>query len=306
MSNKRIPQFTIHSVPQLHQLMGFGKPGHPLISLIKHQDNRHSLVFDGPVSFITDFYIILLKRDVKGKIKYGQHYYDFDEGIMAMMAPGQVFSVDEPHDGSTGWLLVFHPDFIRNYPLATTIKSYGFFSYEVNEALHLSTKEEKMLERIMKNIQQEYLSPIDRFSQDVMVSHLDLLLNYANRFYNRQFITRKSAGIDLLTKLENVLNDYFDGNKVQQMGLPSVQYISGQLHISPNYLSDMLRSLTGQGTQQHIHDKLIEKAKDILATTNLSVSEIAYRLGFEHSQSFSRLFKSRTKLTPLAFRSSFN
>ena len=305
MKDKRVQLITISAISQLHQMMGYPKPEHPLISLISYHD-RPPVVVESPVSFITDFYVIMLKRHVTGKIKYGQRYYDFDEGIMAFIAPGQMISIDDSHyNEATGWLLVFHPDFIRGYQLAKTIKAYGFFSYAVNEALFLSEKEEKMLEGIMKNIQQEYHSSIDQFSQDVMVSHLDLLLNYANRFYNRQFLTRKTASSDLLVKLENVLTDYFNSDKVQELGLPSVQYISDQLNVSAHYLTDMLRTLTGQSTQQHIHNKLIEKAKEILSATNLTVSEIAYNLGFEHPQSFSKLFKSKTNISPLEFRNSF-
>jgi AraC-like DNA-binding protein len=201
---------------------------------------------------------------------------------------------------------VIHPDFIQNYSLSKNIKGYGYFSYAVNEALHLSEKEEIMVSAIMQNIKQEYHSVIDNYSQDVIVSQIELLLNYANRFYNRQFITRKNAGNDLLTKMEALLEEYFSGNQVQEFGLPSVQYIAGQLNISPNYLSDMLRSLTGQSTQQHIQAKLIEKAKTILSTTSLSVSEIAYQLGFEYPQSFSKLFKNKTNISPLEFRHNFN
>jgi AraC family transcriptional regulator, transcriptional activator of pobA len=190
--------------------------------------------------------------------------------------------------------------------LAQAIKEYGFFSYAVNEALHLSEKEEAMIASIMLNIEQEYRAAIDSFSQDVMVSHMELLLTYANRFYNRQFITRKHAHNDLLIRLEALLSDYFKGDHVREMGLPTVQYISDQLNMSPNYLSDTLRQLTGQSTQQHIHDKLIEKAKESLTTTSLSVSEIAYQLGFEYPQSFSKLFKSKTRVSPLEFRQTFN
>jgi AraC family transcriptional regulator, transcriptional activator of pobA len=206
----------------------------------------------------------------------------------------------------SGWWLVFHADFILNYTLGKKIKEYGFFSYAVNEALHLSDREEQMLEGIFKNIEQEYQTSIDQFSQDVMIAHLELLLNYCNRFYNRQFLTRKMASNDLLTKLDNILTDYFNNELVQKFGLPSVQYISEQLGVSANYLSDMLRTITGQNTQQHIHNKLIEKAKETLTTTNLSVSEIAYQLGFEHPQSFNKLFKSKTNQTPTEFRTSFN
>lgn len=306
MTDKKKQPVTVNSISQLHQLMGLGKPEHPSISLIRY-DDRRSMIIDSPTSFITDFYIVMLKRNVVFKIKYGQKYYDFDEGMMAFMAPGQMISVDSTSvNDATGWLLVFHPDFVRNYHLGKEIKEFGFFSYAVNEALHLSEKEENMLEGIMKNIQHEYHSSIDQFSQDVMISHLDLLLNYSNRFYNRQFLTRKTASKDLLVKLDTLLTDHFNSDKVQEFGLPSVLFISDKLNVSPHYLTDMLRTLTGQSTQQHIHNKLIEKAKEILSSTNLSVSELAFQLGFEHPQSFSRLFKSKTNLSPLEFRSSFN
>lgn len=193
-----------------------------------------------------------------------------------------------------GFVLFFHPDFLRGYSLGKKIKEYGFFSYALNEALHLSEKEEKMVETIMKNIEQEYRSGIDKFSQDVMTLHIELLLNYSNRFYDRQFITRKNANNDLLTRLEELLNDYFSGEKV-----------AAKLNVSPNYLSDMLRSLTGQSTQQHIHDKLIEKAKEILTATSSPIGEIAGKLGFETAQSFSKLFKNKTDLSPLEYRNSF-
>ena len=206
----------------------------------------------------------------------------------------------------SGWWLVVHPDFMRHYLLAKRIREYGYFSYAVNEALHLSQKEEAMLTGIVQNIEQEYRSAIDTYSQDVIVSHIELLLTYANRYYNRQFLTRKHASNDLLLHLEELLTEYFNSDKVEQLGLPSVQYISGQLTVLPNYLSDMLRSLTGQSTQQHIHNKLIEKAKEVLTTTSFSVGEIAYQLDFEHPQSFSKLFKNKTNRSPLEFRHSFN
>jgi AraC-like DNA-binding protein len=206
----------------------------------------------------------------------------------------------------TGWWLVIHPDFLWNYPLAKRIKEYGYFSYAVNEALHLSVKEEVTVTGILEGIEQEYRTAIDDFSQNVIVSQLELLLNYADRYYHRQFITRKVANHDILNRLEALLEEYISSGKGQEQGLPSVQYLSQELHVSSHYLTDLLRKLTGQNTQQHIHDKLIEKAKEKLTTTNLSVSEIAYELGFEHPQSFSKLFKSKTNLSPLAFKHSFN
>ncbi len=286
-------------------MMGLPKPLHPLVSLINMGDASRSKQTE-PINFIFNFYGISLKKNVNGKLKYGQNYYDFDEGVLAMTAPKQVLSISNADNYEvTGWWLVFHPDFIRNYPLAKTINSYGYFSYAVNEALHLSDREEQMLENIMHSIEQESQTSIDQFSQDVMIAHLDLLLNYCNRFYNRQFLTRKAASNDLLVKFEKLLNIYFD-NDITQLGIPSVQYLSQHLNVSAHYLSDMLRSITGQSTQQHIHEKLIEKAKEKLTTSKLSVSEIAFQLGFEHSQSFSKLFKSKVEMSPLEFRASFN
>ncbi len=296
----------ISSISQWHTFFSLPKPEHPLISLLHHSDIKN--ISGNKIEAIAfDFYLISIKKDFKGKMRYGKNYYDFDEGSMSFISPGQIIAIDsDDNRDCSGWSIMFHPDFIRNYSLGKTIKEYGFFSYTVNEALHLSDKEEKMLEGIMKNIEQEYNSSIDHYSQDVMVSHLELLLNYSNRFYNRQFITRKTVNNDLLIKLENLLIAYFKEEKVFQLGLPTVQYLADKLNVSPNYLSDMLRNLTGQSTQQHIHNKLIDKAKEKLSTTNLSVSEIAYELGFERSQSFSKLFKSKTNMTPLEFKQSFN
>ncbi len=295
--------YVINSISEIHQQMGLPKPKHPLISVIdyadiKNQPARHS------TSFVLNFYMVCIKKDYHGKLKYGQHYYDFDEGIMTFIAPRQVvFEANEAgvHHGS---LLLFHPDFIRNYSLAKNVNDYGFFSYEAYEALHLSEKEEKMIEGIMQHIAGEYQSAADVYSQDVMISHLELLLNYANRFYNRQFITRHQASRGLLADVESLLKTLFDMD-MPQTGVPTVHDVADQLHMSPNYLSDMLRTLTGQTTQQHIHSKLIEKAKEQLSTTSLSISEIAYQLGFEYSQSFSKLFKNKTNISPSEFRDSF-
>jgi AraC family transcriptional regulator, transcriptional activator of pobA len=303
MANK---PYLINSISEQHRLLSLPKPEHPLVSLIDFSEVREG---SGtlPGNFMMNFYTIAIKKGFKGKLKYGQHYYDFDEGVMSFISPGQVLSQVAAEDSPlSGWLLMIHPDFIRSYPLAKTIKNYGFFSYDLNEALHLSEKEENLVAGIMKNIRQEYLSVIDSFSQDVIISHIELLLNYANRFYNRQFITRKHVNNDLLINLEALLKDYFTGNLVQQQGLPTVQYVAQALNLSPSYLSDMLRSLTGQNAQQHIHGKLIEKAKESLSTTALTVSEIAYQLGFEHPQSFSKFFKNKTDCSPLEYRGSFN
>lgn len=296
----------ISSISELHRLFALPKPDHPSISIIDFASIsfRHSDVWK---HFANDFYCIVIKKGVNGKFKYGQRDYDFDEGMMSFTKPRQVFSVTQVSDDPvTGYMLVFKTDLIRHHSLGKVINDYGFFSYSVAEALHLSEKEDAIILSLMQQMQQELKTNIDHYSQDVIVSHLDLLMNYANRFYNRQFITRKAVGSDLLTQLENLLSDYFNTEKSSISGLPTVQYLSQQLNVSPNYLSDTLRNLTGQNTQQLIHQHLIEKAKELLTTSGLSISEIAYELGFEYSQSFSKLFKKNTRQTPLEYRQSFN
>ena len=306
MSSKENQFIKINSVSELHKLMGIPKPKHPLVSLINYSD-VHLSAIENSVKVILNFYMVSIKHNADCKFSYGQNYYDFDEGVLAFMEPGQIASTTQSeNEQPDGWLLIFHPDLIRNYPIGKTIKNYGFFSYAVNEALHLSESEEAMIEGIFKNIEKEYNHSIDQFSQDVMVSQIELLLNYSNRFYNRQFITRKTASSDLLTKMKILLDEYFESDKIIESGLPTVQFFAEKLYLSPNYLSDMLRAITGQSTQQHIHNKLIEKAKEALSTTNLSVSEIAYQLGFEHPQSFSKLFKTKMNVSPLEYRASFN
>nr|WP_315258211.1 helix-turn-helix transcriptional regulator [uncultured Flavobacterium sp.] len=294
----------INSVKELHSYMGLPSPLNQLITLIDHSQTQYYEQSHNE-KLILNFYTISIKRSFKGKLKYGKNHYDFDDGTMSFIAPNQIISVDSKEDrNSDGWSLSFHPDLIRQYPLGKAIKNYGFFSYKVNEALHLSDEEEKIIETIIQNIQKEINSRLDNYSQDVILSNLDLLLSYCNRFYNRQFITRKMATNDLLTDFENILDNYF--NEDSDLTFPTVEKLANELNISSSYLSDMLRSVTGQNTQQHIHDKLIEKAKDVLTTTNLTVSEIAYQLGFEYPQSFSKLFKSKTNLTPIEYRHSYN
>lgn len=294
----------IISVKELHSLLGLPSPLNPLITLVDHS----KAINNGQAQeqkLLLNFYNISIKRSFSGKLKYGKNHYDFDDGTMSFIAPNQIISIDSEEDrNKDGWSLLFHPDLIRQYPLGKAIKNYGFFSYSVTEALHLSNEEEKTIEAIVQNIQKEINSRLDNFSQDVIVSNLELLLSYCNRFYSRQFITRKMATNDLLTNFENILNRYFDDNS--DLTLPSVEKLATELHVSSSYLSDMLRSVTGQNTQQHIHDKLIEKAKEILTTTNFTISEISYQLGFEYSQSFSKLFKNKTNLTPMQYRQSYN
>ncbi len=296
--------YRIQSISEIHRLMALPKPHHPLISIV----DLKGLKSDSEIkAVIFDLYVISLKRGCDN-LFYGQQKYDFDEGLMAFLAPGQILRGEENGvpKNLEGWMLFIHPDFLWNTPLAKKIKEYDFFGYSTNEALFLSDKEETLINGIVENIQNEYHANFDKFSQDIIISHLETLLNYAERFYQRQFITRKITNHQILDRLETLLSDYFKSDDLITKGLPTVQYISDNLNISPTYLRSLLKTLTGQSTQQHIHDKLIEKAKEKLSTTTLSISEIAYELGFEHLQSFSKLFKTKTKQSPLEFRQSFN
>jgi len=296
------------TISQYLQTIGLPKPEHPLISVV-NLDTVKPIPANEKISWLFDFYLISLKRQLTGEIKfrYGQQLFDFDEGILGFMSPNQILSLETNEEVKySGWMLLIHPDFFWHTSLAKNIKLYDFFDYAANEALHLSEKEETMIVNILKFIEQEYHSNIDKFSDNVIIAQLELLFSYSERFYNRQFLTRKKVNHQILTRLEEMLNQYFVTENLTEKGLPSVQLIAETLNVSPNYLSSLLKVLTGKSTQQHIQDKLIDKAKEILSTTNLSVSEIAYQLGFEYSQSFSTLFKSKTNFSPLEFRQSFN
>ncbi|RZJ71461.1 AraC family transcriptional regulator [Flavobacterium sp.] len=295
----------ITSISEKHRLVGLPEPMHPLVSVIRISDVRFA---DPEIwkHFSVDFYCISLKKNVGGKTRYGQKYYDYDKGVMTFIAPKQVMSLDESQTDilrpASGYALFVHPDFLYGHALATEIKNYGFFSYAINEALHLSEKEEKDVADIFEKIDREY-QHIDKHTQGIILSQIELLLNYSNRFYERQFITRKKVNHDVLTKVESLLDEHFSK---PNPNLPTVEFLANQLHLSPHYLSDLLRSLTGQSAQQHIQQKRIEKAKEYLSLTNLSVAEIAYQLGFEYPQSFNKLFKRKTNLSPLAFRQTFH
>lgn len=295
----------LNSISEMHKVLGFPKPLHPLISLVNYADIQTPYE-ELPKSILLNFYKISYKKSLTGKIKYGQGYYDFDEGGLSFISPNQVISSADDEQDYSGHTLLIHPDFIRGYPLDHKIKTFGFFSYSANEALYLSDKEKKIILSIFENIREELSNTIDDFSHDLVISHLEVLLNYSNRFYKRQFITRKQINNDLLTKMELILTEYFENGEAINHGLPGVEYLAGKLHVSPRYLSDLLRSITGQNAQQHIHAKVIETAKEYLTATHLSVAEIAYKLGFEQAQSFNKLFKNKTNQTPLQFKEVFN
>ena len=297
------------TISEFHEFRKLPAPHHPLFSVID-VSTVLDLGDDEPAKLALNFYAISIKRMRNVKATYGQHPFDFDEGILSFMAPNQVFSlaVDNQNEAveKSGWVLNIHPDFIWNTSLAKTIRQYDFWDYSLREALFLSAKEEATITNIILAIEQEYRANIDRFSKQIIVSHVESLLNYADRFYHRQFLTREKANHQVLEQVETLLHEYFNRADLAESGLPTVRHVAEALHLSPKYLSNLLRVLTGQNTQQHIHDKLIAKAKEKLSTTNLTVSEIAYEIGFEHLQSFSKLFKAKTNLSPLEFRASFN
>lgn len=297
----------LKTITEFHRTRMLPPPEHPLISIVDYADVNLSPEYLA-YNWVFDFYFISLKKNIGGMIRYGQQSYDFDEGVLFFIAPGQVFRIErDPNAGGqkSGWMLLIHPDFFWNTHLSRQIKTYDYFGYTINEALFVSKREEDTLMAIMENIRQEYHANMDNYSQHIIISQIETLLNYADRFYNRQFLTRKKANHQILDQLETILDRYFEPAGMPRADLPTVTYLAGELHVSPKYLSSLLRVLTGQSAQQHIHEKLIAKAKEQLSTTSLSVSEIAYALGFEHSQSFSKFFKQKTKFSPLAFRQSF-
>lgn len=301
--------YIFHSITELNKALALPEPTHPLIALNDHKDIRGDVADIATRGLMMNFYKITYQPPMGGRIRYGQHFYDFNNGGLTFISPLQLVAeaADSPEEcGGGGLTLLIHPDLFKGHPLAEQIKKYGFFSYNVDETLQLSEREKDTIMGVFQNIQDELHQRLDLFSQDILISHIELLLNYSNRFYNRQFITRQAANNDLLSRMEKLLDAWFDEDNGLHKGLPTVQLLAEGLHVSAGYLSDMLRSLTGMNAQQHIHQKLIEKAKIYLTTGNLSVAEVAYRLGFEHPQSFNKLFRNKTSQSPMAFKRSMS
>ena len=293
----------VNSISELHNIIGYSKPKHPLITFIDYS----KLGFT-PASnenrVVMAFYTIALKNQNPGALRYGRGHYDFQEGSLFFIAPEQVITFKHDADAQerAGWSLYFHPDLIRGSALASKMETYTYFSYDANEALHLSEREESTIMSIIEKIQDEYETNLDVYSHDVIISNIELLLNYCKRFYGRQFITRQSHNKDIVTKFEALLADYMNSEQLTSLGIPTVKYCADQVGLSPNYLSDMLKKETGKNTQDHIHYHLIEKAKTRLLSSDSTVSEIAYDLGFEYPQYFSKLFKMKTGISPSNYR----
>lgn len=284
----------------------FGLPQrvkHPLVTVIDFSKIDQQL--DEGVQISMDFYCVMFKNYCTNNIRYGRQICDFQEGSLMCIAPKQVIVMDsqiEKKENMMGWGLLFHPDLIRGTSLGAKMKDYSFFSYETSEALHLSDKEKQILYDCILKIQSELDENIDTHTQNLIVSNIELLLNYCSRYYGRQFITRKNSNKDVLTQVEKLLHTYFSSDKASENGLPTVRYLADSVNLSPNYLSDLLKKETGMNAQDHIHFFLIEEAKNILLNTTSSVSEIAYKLGFEYPQYFSRVFKLKTGMSPIEFR----
>lgn len=306
MKKHENPPLRYASLAEAHRALGLPAPLHPLISLVRNAPPPGP-GGGPPQPHVLSFYKVSFWPRQRRTLRYGQGHYDFEAGGLLCAAPGQVLGgtpAPEAEEACAHVTLLIHPDFLVSYPLAQKIREYGFFTYSANEALHVSEPEREVLLALLRTMEAELTSRLDEFSHDVVIAQLDLLLTYANRFYKRQFLTRKAVHHDLLPRLEAELTECLRPERLPEQGIPTVQQLAQRLHMSPSYLSDMLRTLTGQSAQQHIHDKLIERAKEQLATPGRSVSEVAYALGFEHPQSFSRFFKTKTALSPLAFRQS--
>ncbi|WP_367388567.1 helix-turn-helix domain-containing protein [Lewinella sp. LCG006] len=290
------------SITEIRSVFGLGKPTHPLITVLDTQQLAYGEETVGK-RFSSDLYCIALKDSSCG-IDYGRNAYDFDEGVLIFTAPKQVITVKRPQELNQvkGWMLYFHPNLIRNTVLCSKIDSYNFFNYEVHEALHLSENEQNTLNQIVQLIREEIKERIDNHSQQVLVSNIELLLNYSKRFYERQFNTRAASNIDIVSKVELLLKKYYSDNQLIETGPPSIQYLADHCHLSASYLSDLLAKETGRSAKDHINDFLIDKAKHLLLSSTDSISGIAYTLGFNYPHYFGRLFKQKTGKTPQEYR----
>jgi AraC-like DNA-binding protein len=292
----------IETISELNAIMGQEEPKHPLIGIIDFSKMDFSA--HRSIKISTGFYTVMQKNLCPGALRYGRNYYDFQEGSLFFMGPNQVVAMEDPDETQDvyGWGLVFHPELIRGTSLNAQMKEYSFFSYGVHEALHLSEQEKFKLTEIIRDIETELNQNIDKHSKTVIVSTIELLLNYCNRYYDRQFITRTESNKDTIADFEGLLQQYFRSEALLNHGFPSIKHFAGELHLSPNYLSDLLKKETGKNGTEHIQLHVIELAKEKLLSSTASVSEIAYDLGFEYPQYFSKVFKKNTGMTPAAYR----
>ncbi|MBD0403274.1 AraC family transcriptional regulator [Flammeovirga sp. EKP202] len=293
----------ITEVSQIHQFLGLESPKHPLITVLPIDEHMVTANY-GNFTFLMDLYQVSLKRGIEGRISYGRNSYDFKDGTMVFTKPNQSmkFSSQENFENVSGWTVIFHPDLIRKSELGKVITNYDFFAYAIYEALHVSNEEQIILSEIVDKIQREYEYIIDRHSQELIVSNIKLLLDYCTRYYDRQFYTRSNLNKDFVAQFESCLQSYYDHEKQLELGVPSVKYFGEELNMSSHYLSDLLKKETGSSAQEHIYNFLMDLAKTKLLSSTEAVGQIAYGLGFEYPNHFSKLFKSKTGMSPVAFR----
>ncbi|PJJ67393.1 helix-turn-helix domain-containing protein [Chryseobacterium geocarposphaerae] len=295
---------SIQTISDLHRFYNYGGPKHPLITVIDLKNVTRPDKNFANYLYTIDLYMIIYKK-FKGSLKYGRSTYDFQEGTLMFTAPNQVMSPSADTEIEEGWFLAFHPDFIYGSDLGRKIHKYSFFQYDSNEALHISEDEKILLDEVIVRIKKEYSQNIDQHTQGLILNQIEMVLNYSDRFYDRQFFTRNKTGNDITQRFESLLNDYFNDEELIEKGIPEVKYFAEKLNLSPNYLSDLLSKSTGKTTIEHIHLNVVEKAKHILLGTSKTVSEIAYELGFEHPSHFTKVFKAKAGISPLHFRKQF-
>ncbi|MDI9857610.1 helix-turn-helix domain-containing protein [Flectobacillus roseus] len=288
------------TITELHERSGYPSPEHPMISLLTCQEL--STCSWGESKFTADFYMIALKKIKSGTFLYGKTKYDHDNGSMSFVKPRQVLEINNVELSEKAFVIYVHEDYLLGHPMHDEIKKYGYFDYEINEALHLSPSEELIMWELYEKIGVEYRNNQDEFSKDIILAHLDSILKYAQRFYKRQFINRTQLSGGIVSRFQKILRTYFESGKIQQFGLPSVHAIASELHTSARYLSDLLKQETGKTALEHIHIFLIDEAKNLLLGTDNTIAETAYQLGFENPPYFSRLFKKEVGLTPVEFR----
>lgn len=293
---------TFKNITEFNLAQNLPEPENPLFSIgckkLNAGEVQNCVSSNKEISYTNQFYIISLKKIVSGEIIYGRTKYDGNTGTLLFSAPNQTYTVKDIVVSSESWFIAFHEDYIRGLDIQKRIKRYNFFNYNVNEALHLSPKEEQTIKTIFKNIETEYQNNQDEFSKEIIITHLDALLKYADRYYKRQFLNRKEMNKALFTRFKEILDEYFESNQLEEKGIPTVEWIAEKLNVSRRYMSDTIKAETGKTAIDQINLFLVEEAKNLLLAPNASISETAYKLGFEYPQYFSRLFKKKTGLSP--------
>jgi AraC family transcriptional regulator, transcriptional activator of pobA len=291
------------TIAELYTTNGFPPPENPLLGLVTFDDIKGCVFVH--TEYTLGFYKIALKKVKSGTVMYGKTKYDHENGSMFFLKPNQIIQMNDIELTEKGFMIYIHEDFLLNHPLHSAIKKYAYFDYETNEALHLSPKEEKTLWDLFNKIRGEYYNNQDEYSKDIILTHIDSILKYSQRFYKRQFLNRTVLSGTIITRFTEILNQYFESGNFQKLGLPTVKYMASELALSPRYLSDLLKQETGKTALEHIHLALVVEAKNLLMSTDKTVAETAYELGFENPPYFSRLFKKEVGLTPTEYREQF-